>query len=196
MIARRALLRSGGGGVELLVACDRDARVDEDRATLDRDAAARELDWALPHAIGWDDVGLRRDLLDLCSALGVHPWVGEQRSPGELREFVIKAAACGELQVVRREVLTAPAEPGPSTKPAVATAPLAAVATKQEAWIEITLADDGGAPYVGRVELEFPDGAKVTRSANEFGLVRLDGIATGSCEIRLLDVDASAVEAG
>jgi hypothetical protein len=177
------------------VASFRASLADDRGVALEPASAARELDWALPFADGWDDVGLRRDLLDLCFELDVQSGAAEQRSTRELREIVIGAAARGELTVIRQELLPAMAAPASTTKPMIAAAHASSIATEPEAWIEISLVDDSDAPYVGRVELELADGARVTRSANEFGLLRLDGIAAGSCKVRLLDVDASACEA-
>ena len=66
------------------------------------------------------------------------------------------------------------------------------VPREEKSWIEIELVDEDGEPYVGDVELTLADGKKVRASSNAKGLLRLDGIKPGSCQVTLPDLDASS----
>jgi hypothetical protein len=47
---------------------------------------------------------------------------------------------------------------------------------------------------VGDVELTLPDGQKRRGTSNEHGLLRLDGIVAGQCEVTLPEMDLSGWE--
>ncbi|HMJ55492.1 MAG TPA: hypothetical protein VK540_25635 [Polyangiaceae bacterium] len=66
------------------------------------------------------------------------------------------------------------------------------VPREEKSWIEIELLDEEGEPYAGDVELTLADGRKVRASSNAKGLVRLDGITAGSCQVSIPDLDASS----
>jgi hypothetical protein len=66
------------------------------------------------------------------------------------------------------------------------------VPREEKSWIEIELVDENGEPYSGDVELTLADGRKVRASSNAKGLLRLDGIAPGNCQVTLPDLDASS----
>lgn len=156
-------------------------------------AAARQLDWALPHPNGWDEPALRRDLLSVCRELDGAFLDGDRWSTAELRERVIRAAESGQILLAARERVAVSAAAVPKPPPPLV-APGGAAAEK-DAWLEIELVDDDGKPYAGRVEIQLADGDRITRSTNELGLLRLDGIRPGTCKVRLLGLDPSAWEA-
>jgi type VI secretion system secreted protein VgrG len=61
-------------------------------------------------------------------------------------------------------------------------------------WIEVELKDDSGAPVVGApCEITLPNGKKATRSTNKKGLIRVDKIDAGNCNVRWLELDKDAV---
>lgn len=69
-------------------------------------------------------------------------------------------------------------EPAPPVPPPVA--------PKTRDWVEFRLVDDAsGAPVAGiAFEIELPGGEVVTRTTDGNGLIRIEGIAPGSCAVR------------
>jgi hypothetical protein len=65
---------------------------------------------------------------------------------------------------------------------------------EEKSWIEIELVDDDGEPVVGEIELTLPDGRKTRVSSNAKGLVRVDGISPGNCQLTIPEMDASGWE--
>ncbi len=71
-----------------------------------------------------------------------------------------------------------------STSPAQESEPEPPVEEEPKAWIEIELQDDGGAPVPGETcRITLANGKVVERSTDKYGVVRLDGIDPGKCEV-------------
>jgi hypothetical protein len=51
-------------------------------------------------------------------------------------------------------------------------------------WIELEVVYDDGSAYAGSCVLEMPNGNAVTRTPGAKGLLRFDGIPSGSCNLR------------
>jgi len=61
-------------------------------------------------------------------------------------------------------------------------------------WIEVELKDESGVPVEGEVcEITLPNGKKATRSTNKQGLIRVDKIDPGQCNVRWLFLDQDAI---
>jgi type VI secretion system secreted protein VgrG len=61
-------------------------------------------------------------------------------------------------------------------------------------WIEVELKDDSGAPIVGAsCEITLPNGKKTVRSTDKKGLIRVNKIDPGNCNVRWLELDKDAV---
>ncbi len=61
-------------------------------------------------------------------------------------------------------------------------------------WIEIELKDESGAPVQGEsCEITLPNGKKVTRSTDKNGLIRVNKMDPGECQVRWLHLDQDAI---
>jgi len=65
----------------------------------------------------------------------------------------------------------------------------------KKSWIEIELVDSLGNPVPGApYELTLPDGSTAAGSLNEKGLVRVEGIPSGNCQITFPEYDGRSWE--
>jgi hypothetical protein len=62
----------------------------------------------------------------------------------------------------------------------------------EEDWIEVELVYSDGAPFTGQVEIALADGRKVKTTADEKGILHLDNIPPGQCQLKLPDRDGAA----
>ena len=63
-------------------------------------------------------------------------------------------------------------------------------------WIEVQLlGEDDEAISGARCQIVLPNGQTIVRTTDRFGLVRVDGVDAGDCEISFPDLDREAVEA-
>jgi len=92
------------------------------------------------------------------------------------------------LVLLRRKVLARIVRP--NDVPTVTPSQL--VPREEKTWIEIELVDEDDEPYIGEVELTLADGRTVRATSNAKGLLRLDGIVAGKCQVTLPDWDASS----
>jgi hypothetical protein len=63
---------------------------------------------------------------------------------------------------------------------------------KDTDWIEVLIQDKEGRPYRGPVEVVASDGRRFTSATDDTGLVRLDGLPPGQCQLSLPALDASS----
>lgn len=62
-------------------------------------------------------------------------------------------------------------------------------------WIEVVLLDEADRPVIGeRVEITLPNGRVARSRTNDEGLVRIDGIDSGDCDICFSRLDEGAWE--
>ncbi len=60
-------------------------------------------------------------------------------------------------------------------------------------WIEILLLDEADAPVTrARCIITLPDGSEITRTTDQRGLVRVDHIPVGECQVRFPELDREA----
>jgi len=65
----------------------------------------------------------------------------------------------------------------------------------KEGWIEVELIDEGDQPVPGeKYRIELPDGSVAEGTLDEKGLVRVDGIDSGTCKITFPELDKEAWE--
>lgn len=61
-----------------------------------------------------------------------------------------------------------------------------------ETWVEVLVVDDANRPMAGvEYEIELSDGRVERGRTDEHGILRYEDLPSGSCKVRLLDVDAS-----
>ncbi len=66
---------------------------------------------------------------------------------------------------------------------------------KKKNWIEIAMVDEAGNPIPGeQVRVLLPDGSETSGTLNEKGILRIEGIDPGSCQICFTELDEEAWE--
>jgi len=59
-------------------------------------------------------------------------------------------------------------------------------------WIEIAIAYDDGTPFEGNCAVALPDGRHADGPPGDGGIVRVDGLTAGTCQVQLPDLDADS----
>jgi hypothetical protein len=65
---------------------------------------------------------------------------------------------------------------------------------KEDDWIELEVVYEDGTPYEGNCSLELPGGRKSDGPPSDKGIIRVDGLTTGSCKLSFPDLDGSSWE--
>jgi hypothetical protein len=171
-LAPGGLFRSGGRHYKLLAGIDLTRVSDRDQFELASQNEARRI---------LDEISQRND-----THAGLVALLAEAR--GKLSRDWRPPLEPDGLVLLRRKVTTRLARP---TEIPVLT-PSQMVPREEKSWIEIALVDEDGKPHTGDIELTLADGRKVRAASNAKGLLRLDGIAAGNCQVTLPDLDASS----
>lgn len=135
---------------------------------------------------------LRRLVVDVGINASVVEWWSDE-------ELVAQLARLIERGLIRVAVEPRPliySEPSQeSAVPVHVVEPIAPLDDAQH-WIEVQLlGEDDEAISGARCQIVLPNGQTIVRTTDRFGLVRVDGVDAGDCEISFPDLDREAVEA-
>jgi len=129
----------------------------------------------------------RRTLVEVFRMLRSELSTWRPTSDGDLLRYVLPeletAFASGALvafKVSRRPISI---EPLPSEEAS------AGAESRPLDWVEVSVIDEDGEPYLGRYRLDLPDGRSLSGQFNMGGALRADGIPSGSCQLVLPELD-------
>jgi hypothetical protein len=142
-----------------------------------------------------EQLGAAASLRALLHELGEHAAGLERESDDEVAERIAALVERGRLHAefeLREPAITTPPVRVelPTHKTEQAT-----VLDQEVHWIEIQLLDEDGEGIAGeRCQITLPDRRRLLRTTDRHGLVRIEKIAAGNCEVSFPDLDSEAIE--